>query len=87
MLGNILDGISAPARTGRDSTILIDFRELVQDIVPALLHVDEWFATPVLPDGIGELYGEVRSTREQTNGRGVLCPKVVEPVGLMAIVK
>lgn len=51
----LLDGVASPAGTGSDRTSGINLWEFVEDILPALLQVDEGLAAPVLSNGVREL--------------------------------
>lgn len=50
----VLDGVTSPAGSRRNSTLRVDLWERLKDILVALLHVDERFASPVFLDCIGE---------------------------------
>jgi len=50
-----VDCITTPTATSSHSTVRVDLGELLQNMLPAIDHVDEWLASPVLSDGVGKL--------------------------------
>ena len=52
---NELDRVASPAGTGCDSAVGVNLGVFIDDIFPALAEVDEWFSSPVHPDGISQL--------------------------------
>lgn len=50
----VLDGVTSPAGSRRNSALRVDLRERLEDILIPLLHVDERFASPVFLDRVGE---------------------------------
>ena len=84
-----LDGVATIACSSSGGTFGVNLRVVIDHILPPVAQVDEGFASPVFTNGIGQSYrkmSEIR-TRNKVEKPSLHCPKVVEPVGLIAMVK